>query len=136
MDMASLLGMFGGGGGAAAGGMQMPALQLGQASMGGQQPGMGFGLGQDMMQGQMGGMDYAQQSGFGGMNDMMAGLDMQKLGPIMQMMQAQNQRGGQPQMLPPMMQMGGGGQRGSGGTRDYLAQGGGVAPRQIINKGY
>ena len=133
--------MFGGGGGGpAAGGMQMPQAQLGQATMGGPQQGLGFGLGQQMMSGQPGATDYAPQGGIAGMMAALgganpSGLDMAKLGPIMQMMQSQNQQGGQPQQMMPMMQRGGGG-GGFTGTRDYLAQGGGIAPRQIINQGY
>ena len=139
MDMAGLMGMFGGGGGGMppAGGMQMPQAQLGQATMGGPAPqAMGFGLGQQMMQGQPGATEFAPQGGLAGMMGNMGELDMQKLGPLLQMMQAQNQQPGQPQQMMPMMQRGGGGAPGFSGTRDYLAQGGGIAPRQIVNKGY
>lgn len=142
MDMAGLMGMFGRGGGGGMppqGGMQMPQAQLGQATMGGPAPqGMGFGLGQQMMAPGASAGDpnqYAQQGGMAGMLGGLEGLDMQKLGPLMQMMQMQNQQQGQPQH-PQMMQMGGGGGGGQGGQRDYLAQGGGIAPRQIVNKGY
>ena len=144
MDMAGLMGMFGGGrapsmGAAPGAGLQLPQAQLGQASMGGQAPqGMGFGLGQQMMQGNPGATQYAPQGGMAGMLSGMGGMsemDMAKLGPIMQMLQAQNQQGGQPQNMP-MMQMGGGGGGQQGGQRDYLAQGGGIAPRRIVNKGY
>jgi hypothetical protein len=136
--------MFGGGRAPSVGGggMQMPQAQLGQATMGGPAPqGMGFGLGQQMMQGNPGATQYAPQSGMAGMLSGMGagleGLDMEKLGPLMQMMQAQNQQGGQPQQLPMMpMPGGGGGGGGQGGQRDYLAQGGGIAPRRIVNKGY
>ena len=145
MDIAGLMSMFGGGrapsmGNAAAAGLQLPQAQLGQATMGGPAPqGPGFGLGQQMMQGNPGATQYAPQGGMAGMlsglGSGMENMDMAKLGPLMQMMQMQNQQGGQPQQLP-MMQMGGGGGGQQGGQRDYLAQGGGIAPRRIVNKGY
>lgn len=133
MDMASMMGMFGGGGG---GGMQLPQAQLGAATMGGPQPaGAGFGMGQPLMQGQMGASQMAPGLGAFGMSTDQQNELMRQLGPMgMQMMQ--NAQGGQPQQMMPMMQRGMGMQQQQQGPRDYLAQGGGVAPRTIINKGY
>lgn len=137
-DMASLMGMFGGGG---AGGQPTP-----------QQPGMGFGLGQQMMQPgatpgaptqfanvapgnqDMGFMQQLQAMMQGGQGN----PDMLKsMGPMLQMMQAGQQQGPQPSpMMGPMagrdmMQ----GQNGTQAGRGYLAQGGGIAPRRIIGAG-
>lgn len=144
MDMATLLQMFGNSGAGAAGGMQMPAAQLGAAQMGGPQAaGPGFALGQQLVQpGQPGsGMQMAGQQDPGFMASMMQGQPnaelMAKLGPMgLAMMQGQQQQPQLPQM--PMMQMGGGsGQQGqTQASRGYLAQGGGVAPRNLIHRGY
>lgn len=123
----------------------MPAAQLGAAQMGGQPQDAGFGLGQPLMQGQMGSAQMAApqtmggqlQSAFAGMTPEQMQMIIQKLGPMgAQMMQGQQSQG---QMMPPMMQMmnqGGGQQNQTQAQRGYLAQGGGIAPRQIINKGY
>jgi hypothetical protein len=116
--------------------MQMPAAQLGAAQMGGPQAaGPGFGMGQQLMQGQMGASQMAQPQGFQMTPEM-----LQKLGPMAAQLMQQHQQQGQPQQMPPMMQGGmhGAGmqQNGTQASRGYLAQGGGIAPRNIINKGY
>lgn len=119
--------------------------------------GMGFGLGQMLQQGGMGQAQYAPQTMnaaapgglagmlpglaglFGGGDQAGQGIDMTKLGPLMQMMQMHQQS---QQQQPQMMDLGpmAGSMRGNmqGQTqaqRGYLAQGGGIAPRQIINRG-
>lgn len=144
MDMATLLQMFGNSGGAA-GGMQLPAAQLGAAQMGGAPAtGPGFGIGQQLVQpGAPGsGMQIAGQQDPNFMASMMQGQPnaelMAKLGPMgMAMMQGQQQQQMQPPQMP-MMNMGGrGAQQGqTQASRGYLAQGGGVAPRNLINRGY
>lgn len=140
MDMATLMQMFGNSG---TGGMQMPAAQLGAAQMGGPQAaGPGFALGQQLVQpGQPGsGMQMAGQPDPGFMASMMQGQPnaelMAKLGPMgLAMMQGQQQQPQLPQM--PMMQPQGGMQQGqTQASRGYLAQGGGVAPRNLIHRGY
>lgn len=144
-DMASLMGLFGSGG------------QPGAAPTP-QQPGMGFGLGQQMMAPppQPGGMNqYAnvapgnQQPGMmEQLQGMFGGAPGQpqdpngmasKLGPLAQMMamhqmQQQQQGGG---MMGGMNMMGprAGQQGGTQAQRGYLAQGGGIAPRRIIGGG-
>lgn len=130
--------------------------------------GTGFGLGQMLTQGQMGNTQFAQPTGmaapggfmanlaglFGGQGANMGGLagmlgggdsgqgvDMTKLGPLLQMMQMQQMQQ-QRQQMPQMMGVGpmAGGPMGNmqgqtQASRGYLAQGGGIAPRQIINRG-
>lgn len=138
-DMASLMGMFGGGG---AGAQPTP-----------QQPGMGFGLGQQMMQPgaapgaptqfanvapgnqDMGIMQQLQQMMQGGQMDPNM---LQKMGPMLAMMQGgqQQQQQAPNPMLGPMagrgmMQS----QNNTQAGRGYLAQGGGIAPRKIIGAG-
>lgn len=127
----------------------MPQAQLGSAQMGGPQPaGPGFGMGQQLMQGQMGqpgGVQMAEpqtimgqlQASMGGMTPEQQQMMIQKLGPMAaQMMQGQ-QANQQQQMMPTMnMQQRQMQQPQTQASRGYLAQGGGIAPRQIVNKGY
>lgn len=137
--MATLMGMMGGGGPAAA-----P-----------QQGGMGFGIGQQMMQGAPGATQYAQGAGAqpsmldqlqtmfpqGGPGTTAGavpgqGIDMQKLAPLIGMMMQQNHP---QQQMAPMMGMGAmrGPQQGqTQASRGYLAQGGGLTPRNVVNQGY
>jgi len=150
MDMATLMSMFGGGQGG------QPVMQAGQQPS--TQPGgMGFGLGQQMMQpGQAGqGMQYAPQTGqadtgmMAQLQQMFAGQGgaqgaqgqggmASALGPMAQMMaqqQQQGQQGQMPQMNAQMMNRMGpqaGGQ--TQASRGYLAQGGGIQPRRIIGQ--
>lgn len=125
----------------------------------------GFGLGQMLMQGGMGNTQYAPQTqgaqggGFfanlanmfgggqgggqmgglagmmqGGMQGGQGGLDMAQLAPLLQMMQQQQQQQQQPmQMMQPMQRNAAPMQ--TQAQRGYLAQGGGIAPRTIINRG-
>lgn len=120
--------------------------------MAGEMGGVGFGLGQMLQQGGMGGamaqptMGGMEQGGIAGMLSSLggmfggqpgAGLDMSKLAPLMQLMQMQQQQGGQMPMTA--MGMGVGPMAGgiAGGQtqaqRGYLAQGGGIAPRSVIH---
>lgn len=147
-DMSSLMGMFGGGAGAAAPAMGGAMPPQGAMPPPGGQP--GFGLGQQPMMGQMGSAQYAPGTGAqpGFMDQMRAmmsgggqpgqGMDMSKLGPLAQMMmQHQQQQGQQPmQQMGPMAGHAAPNMGGTQASRGYLAQGGGIAPRQIINRGY
>lgn len=140
-DMASLMGMFGGGGG----GMAQPTPQ---------QPGMGFGLGQQMMQlgatpgaptqfantaaDQGGGLMAQLQAMMQGGGQMDPSM-LQKMGPLMAMMQAGQQQQMGPTPNPMMGPAAGRGmmqsQNNTQAGRGYLAQGGGIAPRKIIGMG-
>lgn len=137
MDFSSILGALG---------------QGGNAMGGAQQGGLGFGLGQQMMQGAPGATQYAAGTGAQpgmmenimsmlnqngqGMGGAMGGMDpamMSKLAPLLQMMQQrQNQTQGQPQMMP-MMPINRQTNAMPADSRGYLAQGGGIAPRKLIN---
>lgn len=141
-DMASLMGMFGGGG---AGAQPTP-----------QQPGMGFGLGQQMMQpgaapgaptqfanvapdAQGGGLMAQLQAMMSGQGGQMDTSMLQKMGPLLAMMQGGQQQQMGPTPNPMMGPAAGRGmmqsQNNTQAGRGYLAQGGGIAPRKIIGMG-
>lgn len=145
MDFSMLAGLMGGGAGAA-----MQPGGMGQAMMqGAAQP--GFGLGQSLVQGQMPGMaQMAQptqdpgimaqlQQAFAGGGQMNPQLQ-QQLGMASALMQQNQQPQAQQQAAMPMMGQGMGrpqmpGQM-SGSGPNYLAQGGGITNRKIVNRSY
>lgn len=117
------------------------------------QGGAGFGLGQPLVQGQMGQAQMAPTSqpgaamgGFAqmlGMGAQGGGADpqmAQRMMMLQQMLQQQQQSQQQPQVAQmPMNVMGSNGRQpgmNTGTNRGYLAQGGGVANRQIVGKSY
>lgn len=114
-------------------------------AMQGQQP--GFGLGQQLMQPGAGGMQFAQDTGAqpGMMQQLMAamqgggqGMDMSQLGPLLQMLQqqqaGQQQQPGAASLLPVagMQQQ----RPNTAGRGNYLANGGGLASRNITGRPY
>lgn len=160
-DLTSMLAGLGGGAGQGMGGINPQMLQqmLTAQGMGGMTPGMdprmlqqmlmaqgqgqGFGLGQ-----QLPGLAQAQGAGGGLPGDgtlasMLGGMGGQDADPSMAAMLARFgpallQQGGQQQMPTPGALPVAGASPGAGGgpqgLRGYMAQGGGIAPRRIVQR--